>query len=231
MESPPPVLMANLGMADTLILMVLALVVFGPRRLPQIGRQIGKLMYEFRKASNDFKFQMEEELRAAEESDRRKKEEERLRALAPGALPAPSDVLAQVPALGPGAPMIDAPVPDGQFPTPNPYPEEARYPSHPSDEAPESKAEETVPLIQPPSTGEQVPAARRGSLAAQVEVPAESGVGEEILPSHLPPESISSLDSPAKGPSPADFEETRAHSAETPIVEPPAFPEQVVPHG
>ena len=55
--------MANLGMADSLILMVLALVVFGPRRLPQIGRQIGKLMYEFRKASNDFKFQMEEELR------------------------------------------------------------------------------------------------------------------------------------------------------------------------
>jgi sec-independent protein translocase protein TatB len=41
-------------MPDTLILMVLALVVFGPRRLPQIGRQIGKLMYEFRKASNDF---------------------------------------------------------------------------------------------------------------------------------------------------------------------------------
>jgi sec-independent protein translocase protein TatB len=69
--------MANLGMADSLILMVMALVVFGPRRLPQIGRQIGKLMYEFRKASNDFKFQMEEELRSAEEVDRRKKEEER----------------------------------------------------------------------------------------------------------------------------------------------------------
>ena len=68
--------MGSLGMADSLILMVLALVVFGPRRLPQIGRQIGKLMYEFRKASNDFKFQMEEELRAAEDADRRKKEEE-----------------------------------------------------------------------------------------------------------------------------------------------------------
>jgi sec-independent protein translocase protein TatB len=72
---------ANLGMADSLILMVMALVVFGPRRLPQIGRQIGKLMYEFRKASNDFKFQMEEELRSAEEADRRKKEEERLKTL------------------------------------------------------------------------------------------------------------------------------------------------------
>ena len=80
---------ANLGMADTLLLMVLALVVFGPRRLPQIGRQIGKLMYEFRKASNDFKFQMEEELRQSEEADRRKKEEEaRQKALA-AAPPAP----------------------------------------------------------------------------------------------------------------------------------------------
>src|SRR5579859_6174822 len=76
MGVPPPIQFASLGMADSLILMVLALVVFGPRRLPQLGRQIGKLMYEFRKASNDFKFQMEEELRAAEEADRRKKEEE-----------------------------------------------------------------------------------------------------------------------------------------------------------
>jgi sec-independent protein translocase protein TatB len=89
MGSPPPVIMANLGMADTLILMVLALVVLGPRRLPELGRQIGKLMYEFRKASNDFKFQMEEELRQSEEADRRKKEEaERQRALA-AAPPAP----------------------------------------------------------------------------------------------------------------------------------------------
>ena len=83
MGTPPPIQLATLSMCDTLLLMVLALVVFGPRRLPKIGRQIGKLMYEFRKASNDFKFQMEEELRNAEEADRRKKEEEeRQRALA-----------------------------------------------------------------------------------------------------------------------------------------------------
>jgi len=62
-------------MADSLILMLIALVVFGPRKLPQLGRQIGKLMYEFRKASNDFKFQMEEEFRNAEDADRRKREE------------------------------------------------------------------------------------------------------------------------------------------------------------
>jgi sec-independent protein translocase protein TatB len=79
----PPIEVATISMGDSLLLMVIALVVLGPRRLPQVGRQIGKLMYEFRKASNDFKFQMEEELRNAEEADRRKREEaERQRTLA-----------------------------------------------------------------------------------------------------------------------------------------------------
>src|ERR1700733_11619775 len=92
MVSPPPIQLATLSMWDTLLLMVLALVVFGPRRLPKIGRQLGKLMYEFRKASNDFKFQMEEELRNSEEADRRKKEEEeRQRALAAAPASAPLD--------------------------------------------------------------------------------------------------------------------------------------------
>jgi sec-independent protein translocase protein TatB len=70
MVVPQAVAVASIGIPDTLFLMLLALVVFGPRRLPEIGRQIGKLMYEFRKVSNDFKFQMEEELRASEEADR-----------------------------------------------------------------------------------------------------------------------------------------------------------------
>jgi len=98
---PPTIQYASLGMWDSLILMIMGLVVFGPRRLPQIGRQIGKLMYEFRKASNDFKFQMEEELRAAEEADRRQKEEQRLLALASSApaltLPATSEAAAEQP--------------------------------------------------------------------------------------------------------------------------------------
>jgi sec-independent protein translocase protein TatB len=73
MELPATIQPASIGIPDTLLLMLLALVVFGPRRLPEIGRQIGKLMYEFRKVSNDFKYQMEEELRASEEADRQKK--------------------------------------------------------------------------------------------------------------------------------------------------------------
>ena len=85
MVMPQTIEVASLGMWDSLILMVMALVVCGPRRLPEIGRQIGKLMYEVRKASNDFKFQMEEELRSAEDADRRKKDEERQLAVAASA--------------------------------------------------------------------------------------------------------------------------------------------------
>jgi sec-independent protein translocase protein TatB len=165
MGTPPPIQIATLGMWDSLILMVIALVVFGPRRLPQIGRQIGKLMYEFRKASNDFKFQMEEELRSAEEADRRKAEEERLRALALAA-PAATEVVSQVSEARPGAP---AAVQSAASVMESQYPEETQYPSPAASEA---SREEIYPRIQPPSTGEQVPAARPTSRLAEMGVEA-----------------------------------------------------------
>ena len=135
-------------MADSLILMVMALVVFGPRRLPQIGRQIGKLMYEFRKASNDFKYQMEEELRTAEEADRRKKDEERLKALALAAPPAPAETPASA-----ATPMAESPYAPGLT---DPPPIAAAAPDRP---------EESEPRILPPATGEPVPAARPNRYA------------------------------------------------------------------
>src|SRR5271155_1274763 len=58
--------------ADTIFIFCLALIIFGPKKLPEIGRQIGKLMVEFRRASNEFKMQIEEELRASEEAERQK---------------------------------------------------------------------------------------------------------------------------------------------------------------
>jgi sec-independent protein translocase protein TatB len=161
MGTPQTIQFASLGMADSLILMVLALVVFGPRRLPQIGRQIGKLMYEFRKASNDFKFQMEEELRNAEEADRRKKEEERLKTLA---LAPPA---AEAPAAEAGA-------------TASPYPWESVYPST-TPAAEETQTGETTPQILPPSTGETVAAEAPNSVNAQAET-AEAVVEEAAPP-------------------------------------------------
>jgi sec-independent protein translocase protein TatB len=70
--APLPVRLASFGIPDTLFIVVIALIVFGPKKLPEISRQLGKLLYEFRKASNDFKFQIEEELRSAEQAERQK---------------------------------------------------------------------------------------------------------------------------------------------------------------
>ncbi|HEX4576874.1 MAG TPA: twin-arginine translocase TatA/TatE family subunit, partial [Edaphobacter sp.] len=50
-----------------------ALLLFGPKKLPELARQLGKLMAEFRRASNEFRMQMEEELRIADQEEQRKK--------------------------------------------------------------------------------------------------------------------------------------------------------------
>ncbi len=61
-----------MSLPDTIFIFGLALVIFGPKKLPEIGRQLGKLMFEFRRASNEFKMQIDEELRAAELADQQK---------------------------------------------------------------------------------------------------------------------------------------------------------------
>ncbi len=60
---------------DSIFIFILALVLFGPERLPRLARELGKLMAEFRRASNEFKFQIEEELRVAEQKDQQKQME------------------------------------------------------------------------------------------------------------------------------------------------------------
>ena len=52
----------SIGTTELLVILVVALVVFGPRRLPDIGRKIGKGMAEFRRASDDFKRTWEREV-------------------------------------------------------------------------------------------------------------------------------------------------------------------------
>ena len=47
---------------EMIFLFLLALILFGPRRLPEIGRQIGRIMNEFRRASNEFRAQIESEI-------------------------------------------------------------------------------------------------------------------------------------------------------------------------
>jgi sec-independent protein translocase protein TatA len=53
-----------LGGPELVLILVLALIVFGPRRLPEIGKSMGKLLAEFRKASSDFQRTIEDEVEA-----------------------------------------------------------------------------------------------------------------------------------------------------------------------
>ena len=57
---------------DSIFLFVLALLLFGPKRLPVLARELGKWVGEFRRASNEFKMQMEDELRQSEQAERNK---------------------------------------------------------------------------------------------------------------------------------------------------------------
>jgi sec-independent protein translocase protein TatB len=58
---------------DSALLVFLALILFGPKKLPELARQLGKLMAEFRRASNEFRMQMEDELRIADQEEQQKK--------------------------------------------------------------------------------------------------------------------------------------------------------------
>jgi sec-independent protein translocase protein TatB len=55
----------NLGMPEMMFIFLLALILFGPKKLPEIGREIGKFMAEFKRASNDFKYQFQSEIEKA----------------------------------------------------------------------------------------------------------------------------------------------------------------------
>ena len=63
----------NLGMPEMIFIFLLALIIFGPKKMPEIGRQIGRALAEFKKASNDFKMQIEDEIRQLEYDEQQKK--------------------------------------------------------------------------------------------------------------------------------------------------------------
>jgi sec-independent protein translocase protein TatB len=58
---------------DSAVIFFIALLLFGPKKLPELARYIGKLMNEFRRASSEFRMQMEDEFRQVEQAENQKK--------------------------------------------------------------------------------------------------------------------------------------------------------------
>jgi sec-independent protein translocase protein TatA len=85
----------SLGFGEILIILVLALIIFGPRRLPEMGRTIGKSLRDFRRATSDIRTELESDVdepppETVEERARRI-EERKARSMPPPEDTAPSD--------------------------------------------------------------------------------------------------------------------------------------------
>ena len=57
----------SLGMPELIVIFVIALIVFGPRKLPELGRSLGRTLAEFKKATNEFQNTLESEIRLEEQ--------------------------------------------------------------------------------------------------------------------------------------------------------------------
>ncbi len=60
--------MGPIGIQELVLILVVALLIFGPKKLPELGRSIGKTLAEFRRASNEIKHNIEKELDETEQN-------------------------------------------------------------------------------------------------------------------------------------------------------------------
>jgi sec-independent protein translocase protein TatB len=104
------------SLSDNIFIFVLALLLLGPEKLPKLAREIGKWVGEFRRASADFRLQMEDELRVSEQAEKQQKIDAMVAAnpaADPNALPEPEH-----PHLPPTLEAVAAETPEGLAPAP-----------------------------------------------------------------------------------------------------------------
>jgi TatA/E family protein of Tat protein translocase len=99
----------SIGMPELILIFVIALIVFGPKKLPEIGKSLGKGLAEFKKASEDLKKTIEHEIEEAKTEVNSVKTE----------VKAATDSVARAASIGP------KPVPDPATPKTDPRPGDA----------------------------------------------------------------------------------------------------------
>lgn len=70
--------MGPIGMPELVIILVIALIIFGPRKLPELGRSLGRSLNEFKRASADLQNTLEQEIKLEEQKDQTAKAKERI---------------------------------------------------------------------------------------------------------------------------------------------------------
>jgi len=113
----------SIGMPELMIIFVVALIIFGPRKLPELGRSLGKSLGEFKRASNELRSTLEDEIRLEEQREARAAQKAREEAAAKAAAAGPTAVDASAAAAGTtsaavAAPHESVPVSDHEHTTP-----------------------------------------------------------------------------------------------------------------
>src|SRR5262245_5457916 len=67
----------SIGMPELIIILVIALIIFGPRKLPELGKSLGRSLNEFKKASQDLQNTLEQEIKIEEEKEKEKETQAR----------------------------------------------------------------------------------------------------------------------------------------------------------
>ena len=62
-------MLGSIGMPELIIIFVIALIIFGPRKLPELGKSLGRSINEFKKASTDLQNTLEQEIKIEEQKE------------------------------------------------------------------------------------------------------------------------------------------------------------------
>ena len=77
----------SIGMPELIIILVIALIIFGPRKLPELGKSLGRSLNEFKRASQDLQNTLEQEIKLEEQKDQSAaREKERARQETPSSI-------------------------------------------------------------------------------------------------------------------------------------------------